>query len=182
MKNYMIKQGSHSSSPRLLKMICNNTVSFDFRLHWEVWYDRKIVGDHLNKICRLSSDPFNMNRFGLGWRPSEKMGIIELWSHVDIGNKFIPEKEIEKPHIIAELKSPGLYFEAHGEIKICGASDRPGKASICVTDVYGVQHIKYRDFIDSLGPFNWLSGFYFGGNPVAPRDIVCGLNIPEYSI
>jgi hypothetical protein len=161
----VIKKGKHYGSPRILSMHSGiYSKRWMVNLHSNCYYYFGNNDDKdWNKLCGWSTDVLNRNSLRVGWRcVDEKTYELVAYIHVD-GKRFT---------IKGENWNLGKYkFNEWVEVSITHEEDL-GNAVFTASVVNGVnQRIVIVPF-DKCMCVGYISNLYFGGNNVAPHDMI----------
>jgi len=163
MKTYTINKGCHYNTSLLDRFVTWGKPRMDvvFMLENSCWYDRRLIGSHINKLVGFSCDLFNKDSVRFGWRPSLQQNEFELYAYKHVNGLYVRGDQ---------LKDDFIAF-------IQGDKDYAGSIE---TD--GINATFSANFSQVVTPFSaigegWKMGFYFGGKPTAPQQMKAGISI-----
>ena len=102
-KTYKVKKGKHYSGIRIKPFYKSKNIKLKVKFYNTCWYDIKKYGDHVNKLYGIGDFNIHKNSDRIGWRPSDKIGYIDLFKYKYRDS----QRTIEKFRTIKVLK----YFD-----------------------------------------------------------------------
>ncbi|UOR07473.1 hypothetical protein MUN82_10325 [Hymenobacter aerilatus] len=153
-EDYKIKKGCHYHTTAFIPKI-----TFDSSIYYEVRFDESCLYKQSdidpivwNKLIGLSTTyNHHFNSCRIGWRTSEDGKAIEVLPYVYQGGK----------RLINDLETP-LIIKPNVPVLIC-INDAEFSYEVTINGVE-FEYSKQPDY----PLFNWLLGFYFGGESTAP--------------
>lgn len=161
MKKYTILKGCHYNTSTLerLTRYSKKSMTGYIMLTASCWYDRTVVGGHLNKLKGFSSDLFNKNSNRIGWRPSLVKNEFELYVYKHIGGIY-QRGDMLKDDLICKIMADQETVYSIAPVE--------GKDEMEYSANFGT--VKTAFPVSQMGT-GWLMGFYFGGKPTAPNQM-----------
>lgn len=166
MTAYEIKTGNHYPTPKFWRLPHTGIKALEGVASFgsSCWYDRKVIGGHINKLVGFTTDLLKVNSIRIGWRPHTLDGLIELYLYKHQGGSWIRQPRLADDMIaimpVNHVFSWSIWLDsANKEVNVtCGTDSIESNYSGC------------------CGP-GYYMGPYFGGVPTAPQTMIINLGV-----